>query len=130
MRISFTSVIVDDQEKALKFYTEVLGFVKMADLPMGEFRWLTVVSPDGPEGVELVLEPMGFLPARTYQKALFAAGIPLAAFITGDIQGEFSRLKARGVTFRGEPVNMGLIMSVLFEDTCGNLINLVQPLRS
>jgi len=129
MRISFTSVMVDDQKKALKFYTEVLGFVKMADIPIGEYRWLTVVSPDGPAGVELILEPMGFPPARTYQRALFDAGIPLTAFITSDIQAEFSRLKERGVTFRGEPANMGPIMSVLFEDTCGNLINLVQPLR-
>jgi catechol 2,3-dioxygenase-like lactoylglutathione lyase family enzyme len=129
MQIRFTSVMVDDQEKALKFYTEVLGFAKMADIPMGEYRWLTVVSPEGAEGVELVLEPLGFPPARTYQKALFDAGIPLAAFITGDIQAEVSRLKARGVTFRGEPVNAGPILTVLFEDTCGNLINLVQPLR-
>jgi predicted enzyme related to lactoylglutathione lyase len=130
MRINFTSVMVDDQEKALKFYTEVLGFVKMADIPMGEYRWLTVVSSDGPAGVELVLEPMGFPPARTYQRALFEAGIPLTAFITDDIQAEVGRLKERGVSFRGEPANMGLILSVLFEDTCGNLINLVQPLRS
>jgi catechol 2,3-dioxygenase-like lactoylglutathione lyase family enzyme len=130
MRINFTSVLVDDQEKALKFYTEVLGFVKMADIPMGEYRWLTVVSPEGPEGVELVLEPMGFPPARTYQQALFEAGIPLTAFITSDIRAEVARLKERGVAFRGEPADMGLILSVLFEDTCGNLINLVQPLVS
>ena len=129
MRINLSSVLVEDQEKALRFYTEVLGFVKMADIPMGEYRWLTVVSPDGAEGVELVLEPMGFPPARTYQKALFDAGIPLTAFLTNDIQGEFNRLKERGVVFRGEPVNMGVITTVLFEDTCGNLINLVQPHR-
>jgi catechol 2,3-dioxygenase-like lactoylglutathione lyase family enzyme len=129
MRISFTSVLVDDQEKALQFYTGILGFVKMADIPMGEFRWLTVVAPDGPAGAELVLEPMGFPPARTYQKALFDAGIPHTAFLTDDIQGDFARLTERGVAFRGEPVNMGPITAVLFEDTCGNLINLVQPLR-
>jgi catechol 2,3-dioxygenase-like lactoylglutathione lyase family enzyme len=127
MRIVLSSILVDDQEKALRFYTEVLGFVKAADIPMGEYRWLTVTSPDGVEGVELVLEPMGFPPARTYQKALFDAGIPHTAFLTSDIQGEFQRLKERGVTFRGEPVNMGAITAVLFEDTCGNLINLVQP---
>jgi catechol 2,3-dioxygenase-like lactoylglutathione lyase family enzyme len=127
MRIVLSSVMVEDQEKALRFYTEVLGFVKMADIPMGEYRWLTVTSPDGVEGVELVLEPMGFPPARTYQKALFDAGIPLTAFLTNDIRGEFRRLKERGVAFRGEPVNMGVITTVLFEDTCGNLINLVQP---
>jgi predicted enzyme related to lactoylglutathione lyase len=129
MQIKFTSVMVDDQEKALKFYSEVLGFEKMADIPMGEYRWLTVVSPEGAEGVELVLEPMGFPPARTYQKALFEAGIPLAALISKDIQSEYKRLKQRGVVFRGEPQNMGLITSVLFEDTCGNLINLVQPTK-
>ena len=127
MRINLSSVLVEDQENALRFYTEVLGFVKMADIPMGEYRWLTVTSPDGAEGVELVLEPMDFPPARTFQKALFDAGIPFTAFLTNDIQGEFERLKERGVVFRGEPVNMGLITAVLFEDTCGNLINLVQP---
>lgn len=127
MWIGLSSVMVDDQEKALKFYTEVLGFNKKTDIPMGEFRWLTVTSADGPAGVELVLEPMGFPPARTYQKALLDAGIPLTAFFTDDIQNEFRRLKELGVTFRGEPTNMGSITAVLFEDTCGNLINLVQP---
>lgn len=127
MRIHLSSVLVDDQEKALKFYTEVLGFVKKADMQMGEFRWLTVVSPEGPEGVELVLEPMGFPPARTYQQALFEAGIPINAFLTSDIYGEYERLKALGVKFRGEPQKMGPITSVMFEDTCGNLIHLAQP---
>src|SRR5512136_1676738 len=122
MRINLSSVLVDDQERALRFYTEVLGFVKMADIPMGEFRWLTVTSPDGIEGVELVLEPMGFPPARTYQKALFEAGISPKAFLTNDIRGEFERLKQRGIAFRGEPMNMGSITAVLFEDTCGNLV--------
>ena len=128
MRINLSSVLVDDQEKAVKFYTEKLGFTKMADIPMGDYRWLTVVAPEGPVGVELVLEPMGFPPAVEYQKALFNAGIPLTAFLTDDIEAEFSRLKAQGVIFRGEPQEMGPIKSVLFEDTCGNLINLVQPL--
>ncbi len=127
MRINLSSVIVDDQEKALKFYTEVLGFVKKADIPVGEYRWLTVTSPEGPEGIELVLEPMGFPPARDYQKALYEAGIPLTAFFSADIQSEYQRLKGNGVVFRSEPQNMGTITSVLFEDTCGNLINLVQP---
>jgi len=127
MQIKFVSVMVDDQEKALKFYTKVLGFKKMADIPMGEYRWLTVVSPDGIEGTELVLEPLGFGPAKTYQKALYEAGIPQTAFISSDIQKEYKRLKKRGVIFRGEPVKMGPITTVLFEDTCGNLINLVQP---
>jgi catechol 2,3-dioxygenase-like lactoylglutathione lyase family enzyme len=127
MQIKFVSVMVDDQEKALKFYTKVLGFKKMADIPMGEYRWLTVVSPEGVEGTELVLEPLGFPPAKTYQKALFKAGIPLTALISKDIQKEYKRLKRRGVKFHGEPVTMGPITSVIFEDTCGNLINLVQP---
>ena len=120
--------LVDDQEKALRFYTEKLGFVKKADMPMGPFRWLTVVAPEGAEGVELVLNPGGFPPSDVYQKAKFAAGIPSNGFITRDIQAEYRRLKERGVVFRGEPTRMGPITAVLFEDTCGNLINLVQPL--
>ena len=127
MQIKFVSITVEDQESALQFYTSVLGFEKMADIPMGEYRWLTVTSPDGIEGAELVLEPMGFPPARAYQKALFEAGIPATAFITKDIAAEVERLKARGVKFRGEPKDMGPIKVVVFEDTCGNLINLVQP---
>jgi catechol 2,3-dioxygenase-like lactoylglutathione lyase family enzyme len=130
MQIRFTSVLVDDQEKALRFYTEVLGFVVKEDIPLGEYRWLTVVSPDGVEGVELVLEPMGFPPARSFQRALYEAGIPLTAFITSDMRAEVERLKARGVVFRGEPADMGSILSVMFEDTCGNLINLVQPVAA
>ncbi len=107
MQIKFTSILVDDQSKALKFYTESLGFRKLSDIPMGEYRWLTVVSPDGVEGAEVVLEPMGFPPARTWQKALFDAGIPATAFITTDIDAEFQRLAARGVKFRGEPKRWG-----------------------
>ena len=94
---------------------------------MGEYRWLTVVSPDGIEGVELVLEPMGFPPAQVYQKALFDATIPATAFITSNIHADYRRLKDRGVIFRGEPKSMGLITAVSFEDTCGSLISLVQP---
>jgi len=127
MRINITSVLVDDQQKALKFYTEALGFQKMADIPVGEYRWLTVTSPEGAEGVELVLEPVGYPFARTYQKALYEAGIPFTAFMTNDIHGEVRRLRERGVVFRGEPQNMGPIIGVMFEDTCGNLIQLVQP---
>jgi catechol 2,3-dioxygenase-like lactoylglutathione lyase family enzyme len=126
MRIQFCSLMVDDQEKALKFYTEVLGFTKMADIPMGEYRWLTVVSPEGREGVELVLEPLGFPPAKVYQQALYEAGISITAFLTDDIQGEYRRLKERGVVFRGEPTAMGPITAVDFDDTCGNLVKLVQ----
>ncbi|MBX3656605.1 MAG: VOC family protein [Ramlibacter sp.] len=127
MQIKFISVMVADQDKALAFYTETLGFQKCADIPMGSYRWLTVTSPDGIEGVELVLEPMAFPPAQVYQKALFEAGIPATAVITTDIQAEVKKLKARGVVFRGEPQAMGPITAVVFEDTCGNLINLVQP---
>ncbi|CAN7229625.1 VOC family protein [Pseudoduganella sp. LjRoot289] len=127
MRIGLAGVMVDDQEKARAFYTEVLGFAVKTDIPMGNFRWLTVFSPEGAKGVELVLEPIGFPPAHAYQKALYDAGIPATAFITDDIAGEFVRLKEAGVVFRGEPSDMGPITGVLFEDTCGNLINLVQP---
>jgi predicted enzyme related to lactoylglutathione lyase len=127
-QIRLASVMVDNQENALRFYTTVLGFVKKEDIPMGTFRWLTVSSPEGAEGVELVLEPIGFAPARTYQKALFAASIPATAFIANNIDSEYRRLHALGVSFPGEPKNMGpSITTVLFEDTCGNLINLVQP---
>jgi catechol 2,3-dioxygenase-like lactoylglutathione lyase family enzyme len=128
VQIKFSSVMVDDQAKALAFYTDVLGFVKMADIPFGEFRWLTVTAPEGVDGAELVLEPIGFEPARAYQRALLEAGIPATAFTTSDIAGECARLKERGVVFRGEPETMGPIISVVFEDGCGNLINLVQPL--
>lgn len=127
MQIKFTSVMVDDQAKALDFYTGVLGFEKCADLPFGEFRWLTVTSPDGVAGVELVLEPMAFPPARDYQKAMYEGGIPALALITTDIGAEVERLKAKGVVFRGQPQRMGPISAVSFEDGCGNLINLVQP---
>jgi len=127
MQIKFVSIFVEDQASALKFYTGVLGFKKMADIPLGDYRWLTVVSPDGIEGVELVLEPLAFEPARVYQNALFDAGIPVTAFITKDIQAEIQYLKQRGVVFHGEPQENGPITAVTFEDTCGNLINLVQP---
>lgn len=126
MQITLTSISVEDQDRALAFYTSVLGFEKKHDIPMGEFRWITVTSPEGAHGVELVLEPMAFPPARTYQKALFDAGIPTTAFMTKDIAAEFEKLKSLGVKFRGEPKNMGPVTVVLFEDTCGNLINLVQ----
>jgi catechol 2,3-dioxygenase-like lactoylglutathione lyase family enzyme len=127
VQIKLASVMVDDQEKALAFYTSVLGFRKMADIPMGPYRWLTVTSPDGVPGVELVLEPLGFEPARVFQRALYDAGVPATAFITTDIAAEVARLRARGVVVRGEPIAAGPVTAVLFEDGCGNLINLVQP---
>jgi catechol 2,3-dioxygenase-like lactoylglutathione lyase family enzyme len=127
MQIKLSSVMVENQDDALRFYTTILGFVKKTDITMGSFRWLTVASPEGVEGVELVLEPMGFPPAQTYQKARFEPGIPATAFFTTNIDAEYRRLKGLGVGFRGEPKAMGPITAVLFEDTCGNLINLVQP---
>src|SRR5687768_12679364 len=113
MQITLSSILVEDQDRALRFYTDVLGFRKKHDIPMGEFRWLTVTSPEGAAGVELVLEPMAFPPARVYQKALHDAGIPATAFMSTDINAEVQRLKARGVRFRGEPAKMGPVMVVL-----------------
>jgi catechol 2,3-dioxygenase-like lactoylglutathione lyase family enzyme len=126
MKIQLTSVLVDDQAKALDFYTRVLGFVKKHDIPCGEFRWLTVVSLQGSADVELLLEPMSFAPARTYQKALFDAGIPLAAFGVENIQQDYERMKNLGVVFKSEPATMGPVTVAVFEDTCGNLIQMVQ----
>lgn len=126
LKIKLSSVLVDSQDKALKFYTDVLGFVKKTEIPLGEFTWLTVVSPEGPQDIELVLEPMGFAPAKTYQKALFDAGIPITAFAVDDIQVEYDRLTKLGVKFRGKPTKNGPVTTALFEDTCGNLIQLYE----
>jgi catechol 2,3-dioxygenase-like lactoylglutathione lyase family enzyme len=126
MKIVLTSVMVSDQEKALKFYTEVLGFVKKTDIPVGQYKWLTVVSPEQPDGPELLLEPMGFPPAQTYQKALFDAGIPLTSFAVDDIESTYQRLKKQGVVFRGAPTKTGPVTTAIFEDTCGNLIQIAQ----
>ncbi|RKH70433.1 VOC family protein [Corallococcus aberystwythensis] len=127
MRISVTSVMVEDQAKALKFYTEVLGFVLKVDVPMGgDHRWLTVVAPDAQEGTQLLLEPLGFAPARVYQKALFDAGIPAASFGVDDCQAEYERMVKHGVVFRSKPTVMGPVTIAMFEDTCGNLIQMAQ----
>lgn len=126
MKIVLTSVFVDDQDKALKFYTGVLGFVKKTEIPLGAVKWLTVVSPEGSPEIELLLEPMGFPPARTYQKALFEAGIPLTAFAVEDIEREHERMEALGVVFKTKPTRTGPVTVAVFEDTCGNLIQLVQ----
>ena len=126
MKIIVTSVMVDDQSKALKFYTDVLGFRKKHDIPLGAARWLTVVSPEGPDDVELLLEPMGFGPAKTYQKALFDAGIPLTMFGVKDIKQEFERLQKAGVVFKQPPTQAGPVTIAVFEDTCGNLIQIMQ----
>jgi catechol 2,3-dioxygenase-like lactoylglutathione lyase family enzyme len=125
MKIVLTSVMVDDQAKALAFYTDVLGFVKKLDIPMGEARWLTVVSPESPD-IELLLEPNALPAAKIFQKALFDDGIPLTSFASQDIHNEYEKLKERGVVFRGEPKQMGPATLTVFEDTCGNLIQLVQ----
>ncbi len=126
MQIKLSSITVKDQDKALTFYTDVLGFVKKQDIPMGEHRWLTVVSPEGPADVELLLEPLGFPPAKTYQAALYEAGIPANAFAVSDIRGEYERLVGRGVEFKGEPTQAGPVTLAVLDDTCGNWIQLYQ----
>ncbi|GAB4021285.1 methylglyoxalase [Spirosoma migulaei] len=126
MKIKVTSLLVDDQEKALAFYTEVLGFVKKTEVPLGEHKWLTVVSGEERDGVELLLEPMAFEPARVYQKALFDAGIPLTAFNVDDVQLDYERLIKLGVVFSMKPTTMGPVTLAVFDDTCGNNIQLVQ----
>ena len=130
MQIKISSVFVDDQDKALDFYTGKLGFKKMADIPMGPtYRWLTVVSPEGVEGVELALEAIvGFDAARVFQKSLYESNRPCTGFVTADVEAEAQKLRDRGVVVRGQPENMGPIKAVMFEDGCGNLIHLVQPL--
>ncbi|MBW8765096.1 MAG: VOC family protein [Geodermatophilales bacterium] len=124
MRINLTSVLVDDQDKALRFYTEVLGFVKKTEIPMGEHRWLTVVSPEDPDGVELVLEPDTHPAVRPFKEALMSDGIPYTSFAVEDVRAEFDRLKGLGVTFTQEPVQMGPVTTAVLDDTCGNLIQL------
>lgn len=126
MRIRLNSVLVDDQARALDFYTEKLGFVKKTDMPMGEHRWITVVSPEEREGTELVLEPLGFEPARDYQKALYEAGIPITAFQVDDVDAEHERLKQLGVAFSMEPTDMGPARMAVLDDTCGNRIQIFQ----
>jgi catechol 2,3-dioxygenase-like lactoylglutathione lyase family enzyme len=126
MKIKLTSVLVDNQDKALQFYTEVLGFVKKRDMPLGEFKWLTVVSPAEPDGTELLLEPNNNPAAQTFQAAIFKQRIPLTAFAVDDIHQEFERLKKLGVVFTMEPTSMGPTTAAVFDDTCGNLIQIYQ----
>ncbi len=127
MQIRNVLIKVDDQDKALSFYTSVVGFVMKQDVPMGSVRWLTVSAPDGAEGVELVLEPNSAAPGRTAQKVLYDAGFPAALLTTNDISAEYQRLKDLGVAFRGEPRQTGPVTTAFFDDTCGNFIALVQP---
>ncbi|GLC23602.1 VOC family protein [Roseisolibacter agri] len=124
MRIALASVLVDDQAKALAFYTEKLGFVKVLDIPMGEHRWLTVASPEGTPDVQLALEPNVHPAARPWQQALYADGIPLTSFESRDVHAEYERLVAKGVVFRTPPTVMGPVTIAMFDDTCGNLIQL------
>ena len=126
MRIHLSSIPVDDQDKALRFYTDVLGFEKKTEVPLGEHRWLTVVSPDAPEGPELVLEPDSHPAVKPFKEALVTDGIPFTSFAVTDITAEFERLRARGVRFTQEPVAMGPVMTAVFDDTCGNLIQIAQ----
>ena len=126
MKIQLTSIFVDDQDKALKFYVDVLGFVKKEDMPVGEFKWLTVVSPEGPDDIELLLEPNDNPAAKTYQQAIFEQGIPHTAFAVDDIHKEYERLKEQGVVFTMEPTESGPAILAVFNDTCGNLIQLYQ----
>jgi catechol 2,3-dioxygenase-like lactoylglutathione lyase family enzyme len=126
MRINLTSVLVDDQDKALRFYTEVLGFQKKTEVPLGEHRWLTVVSPDDPNGTELVLEPDAHPAAKPFKDALVGDGIPFTSFAVDDVRQEFARLQSLGVEFAQEPVDMGPVTTAVFDDTCGNLIQIAE----
>ena len=127
MRIKLTSIMVDEQDKATRFYTEILGFKKKHDIPVGEYRWITVTSPEGPDDLELVLEPNANPAARLFQEAMFSQGIPLAAFEVTDLGGEYARLTAKGVAFTRPPTKAGPVTLAVFVDTCGNLIQLYQP---
>lgn len=124
MRINMTSVLVDDQDKALQFYTNVLGFVKKTDIPLGEARWLTVVSPEQPEGTELLLEPDEHPAAKPFKQALVEDGIPFTSFAVDEVHKEFERLRSLGVQFTQEPVEAGPVTTAVFDDTCGNLIQI------
>ena len=124
MRIYITSVFVDDQRKALRFYTEVLGFIPKQDIPLGEASWLTVVSPAEPAGTELLLEPDTHPAVRPYKQALVEDGIPCASFAVDDVQAEYERLSAQGVRFTQPPLDLGPVVTAVLDDTCGNLIQL------
>jgi predicted enzyme related to lactoylglutathione lyase len=127
IRLNLTSVVVEDVDRAERFYTGVLGFMTKTDMPAGGGRYLTVVSPDAPEGTEMLLEPLGFRPARVYQKALFEAGVPWTSFQVANVQAEYERLAKLGVVFPTKPTPSGPTTIAVFEDTCGNLIQMFQP---
>jgi len=127
MKITLTSVIVDDQSKALDFYTEKLGFVVKHDIPLGEARWLTVISPEGHADVELLLEPNKITASQVFQKALFDQHIPLTAFTVADVAKEYARLRALAVEFCMDPTDVGAAHVAVFNDTCGNWIQIFAP---
>jgi len=127
VRITLTNVFVDDQDEAERFYTEVLGFVVKHNVPLGEHRWLTVVSPENPSGAELLLEPAGHPAVGPFRDALVADGIPSAQFTVDDVHAEHARLASLGVRFTQEPADMGTVSTAVFDDTCGNLIQIVTP---
>ena len=129
MRIYVTSVLVDDQAKALKFYTDMLGFKLKNDVPVGEHRWLTVVSQEEPEGTELLLEPSGHPAVKPFKDALVADGIPATSFQVQDLNAEFARLRELGVVFTTEPMDAGPVRMAVLDDTCGNLIQLIEMKR-
>jgi catechol 2,3-dioxygenase-like lactoylglutathione lyase family enzyme len=124
MRINLSSIFVDDQDKALRFYTDVLGFVKKTDLDLGEARWLTVVGPDQPDGTELVLEPDDHPAVGPFKRALVEDGIPFTSFAVDDVQAEYERLRALGVRFTQQPADMGTVTLAVLDDTCGNLVQI------
>jgi predicted enzyme related to lactoylglutathione lyase len=126
MKIKLTSLYVDDQEKALRFYTEVLGFAKKTDFSQGPYRWLTVASPEEPDGTELQLAPNNNLAAKTYQQAIFQQGQPAAIFFTNDVKGDYERIKARGAEFTMPPTGNPYSTIAMLNDTCGNIIQLTQ----
>ena len=126
MRIKLNSIFVDNQDKALNFYTKVLGFKKSKEIPVGEFKWLTVASPEGPAEIELSLEPNANPAAKAYQEAIFKQGIPITAFEVDDLRAEHERLKRLGVMFTMQPTDQGPVVIAIFADTCGNLIQLYQ----
>ncbi|TWD93249.1 catechol 2,3-dioxygenase-like lactoylglutathione lyase family enzyme [Neobacillus bataviensis] len=126
MKIIVTSIFVQDQDKALEFYSEKLGFVKKEDVPVGEFRWITLVSPDDQDGTELLLEPNAHPAAKEYQNKIFAEGIPATMFGVPDVHKEYERLMEKGVRFTMEPTKMGEVTIAVLDDTCGNLIQIVQ----
>jgi len=129
MTIKMTKVYVDDQEKALRFYTDVLGFVKKADFSQGSYRWLTVVSPEAPDGVELLLEKNDNPAAKTFQQALFQQGQPASMFFTDDLQADYERMQSRGAEFTVAPKNVTASKIAMVNDTCGNLVQITQLMR-